>query len=145
EWDGALVSGQQRKLTLKLANAAPYTTTGQLDVTFRAASGPKTDDPAVVFLESGGRTLVFGVTKGSTTVTLNGAANASLQTGTTAGTLSFKFSGVSQGFAGDPNSTASIPPAQLYLDRALATRIPGLLRVDLIGYDNTYSVGSMQF
>ncbi|MEI9811925.1 MAG: hypothetical protein WDO18_04295 [Acidobacteriota bacterium] len=87
----------------------------------------------------------FAVAKGETAATLNGLASVTFQTGTTAGTIRFTFSGIPQGFAADPTVTLAIPPAQIAVDRVVATRLPLALRLDVIGFDNTYGLGAMLF
>jgi hypothetical protein len=102
-----------------------------------------TDDPAVVFLTTGTRTLPFTVTAGSTQISINGQASALFQTGTSSGRIRFTLTGISTD--GDPTTSLTIPAALLSLDTTTATRRSGNLDIQMIGFDNTYAAGAMVF
>jgi hypothetical protein len=103
------------------------------------------DDPAVRFLETGTRQARFQVTSGQTTVTLEGASGITFQTGTTAGRIRFTLSGIPSGFTGDSEAAVVIPPAPAALDKAIPGRYPERVEVTLYGFDNTFTLGAMQF
>ena len=102
-----------------------------------------TDDPAVVFLATGTRSLPFSISQGSTLISIGGQTSAMFQTGTTSGRIRFTLSGISTD--GDPTTLLTIPASPISLDIATATRRTGNLDIQLIGFDNTYSAGAMTF
>jgi hypothetical protein len=141
----APASGQQRRLTMRLPSPSPVTTSGLLNLVLVADSVSATDDPAVMFVETGSRQVRFALEEGKTTVTLNGQPFATFQTGTTAGRIRFSLSGISPGFASNPTATVILAPAQIVLDKVIPTRFPDRVELVLIGFDNTFSAGSMIF
>jgi hypothetical protein len=102
-----------------------------------------TDDPAVVFLATGTRSLPFSVTQGSTLISIGGQTSAMFQTGTTSGRIRFTLSGVST--AGDATTLLTVPASTISIDTAIATRRTGDLDIQVTGFDNTYSAGVMTF
>ena len=102
-----------------------------------------TDDPAVVFLATGTRSLPFSVIQGSTQISIGGQSSAIFQTGTSAGRIRFTVTGITTD--GDPTTLLTIPASPISLDTATATRRTGNLDIQLIGFDNTYSAGVMMF
>jgi hypothetical protein len=76
---------------------------------------------------------------------LNGQAGAVFQTGTTAGTITFSLAPTGFQMDGDPATAITIPPAAIGIDTASATRRANDLDIEVIGYDNTYTAGSMSF
>ncbi len=141
----AAMSGQQRRLTLRLPSPSPVTASGQVHLAFLADSVLAVDDPAVMFVETASRQVRFTVEEGKTSVTLNGAGFATFQTGTTAGRMRFTLSGLPPGAAADAESTVILAPLPIVLDKGLAMRFPNRVELVLIGFDNTYSAGSMRF
>ena len=140
---GPIQSAQQRRLTMRLPTAAPTTASGFVNLAFIPDTTLVTDDPAVVFLATGTRTLPFSVTQGSTQILISGQASAMFQTGTSSGRIRFTLTGVSTD--GDPTTTLTIPAALLSFDTTTATRRSGNLDIQLIGFDNTYAAGAMVF
>jgi hypothetical protein len=138
-------SGQQRRLTLRLPSPSPVTTSGQVNMAFTADSILAADDPAVMFVETASRQVRFAVEEGKTAVTLNNAAFATFQTGTTAGRIRFTISGLPPGPAADAESTVILSPVSIVLDKALPARFPDRVELVLTGFDNTFSAGSMNF
>jgi len=136
-------SAQQRRLTMRLPAAAPATASGFVNLAFTPDTTLVTDDPAVVFLATGTRTLPFSVTQGSTQVSISGQASAMFQTGTSSGRIRFTLTGVSTD--GDPTTTLTIPAALLSFDTTTATRRAGNLDIQVTGFDNTYAAGAMVF
>jgi len=140
---GPIQSAQQRRLSMRLPAAAPVTASGFVNLAFVPDTALVTDDPAVVFLATGTRTLPFSVTQGSTQILISGQTSAMFQTGTSSGRIRFTLTGVSTD--GDPTTTLTIPPALLSFDTTTATRRTGNLDIQMIGFDNTYAAGAMVF
>jgi hypothetical protein len=140
---GPMLSAQQRRLTMRLPTAASASASGFVNLAFVPDTTLVTDDPAVVFLATGTRTLPFSVTQGSTQILISGQTSAMFQTGTSSGRIRFTLTGVSTD--GDPTTTLTIPAALLSFDTTTATRRTGNLDIQLIGFDNTYAAGAMVF
>ncbi len=140
---GPVQSAQQRRLTMLLPTAASANASGFVNLAFLPDSTLITDDPAVVFLSTGTRSLPFSVTQGSTQILINGQTSAMFQTGTSSGRIRFTVSGITTD--GDPTTTLTVPPAAISLDTATATSRTGDLDIQVIGFDNTYSAGAMTF
>ncbi len=140
---GPLQSAQQRQLTIRLPTAATSSASGSVNLAFLPDTKLVPDDPAVVFLATGTRSLPVSISQGSTQFTIGGQPAAMFQTGTSSGRIRFFLAGISTD--GDPTTTVTIPASSIALDTATATKRVGNLDVQLIGYDNTYSAGSMSF
>jgi hypothetical protein len=140
---GPVQSAQQRRLSMRLPSAASIAASGFVNLAFLPDTTVVTDDPAVVFLTTGTRTLPFTVTAGSTQISINGQASALFQTGTSSGRIRFTLTGISTD--GDPTTSLTIPAALLSLDTTTATRRSGNLDIQMIGFDNTYAAGAMVF
>ena len=140
---GSIQSGQQRSLTMRLPTAATYSASGSVSLAFVPDTAVVTDDPAIVFLATGTRSLPFAVTQGSTLISIGGQTSAMFQTGTTSGRIRFTLSGVST--AGDATTLLTIPASTISIDSAIATRRTGDLDIQVTGFDNTYSAGVMTF
>jgi len=140
---GPMQSAQQRRLTMRLPTASPATASGFVNLAFAPDTTLVTEDPAVVFLATGTRTLPFSVTQGSTQISISGQASAMFQTGTSSGRIRFTLTGVSTD--GDPTTTLTIPAALLSFDTMTATRRAGNLDIQVTGFDNTYAAGAMVF
>jgi len=140
---GPIQSAQQRRLTMRLPTAASASVSGILNLGFLPDASLVADDPAIVFLATGTRSLPFSVSQGSTQILINSGTSALFQTGTSSGRIRFTVSGVSTD--GDPTTMLTVPAAPISLDTATATRRTGNLDVAVIGFDNSYSAGSMTF
>jgi hypothetical protein len=140
---GPTQSAQQRRLTMRLPTAASVSVSGTVNLAFLPDSTVVADDPAIVFLATGTRSLPFSVSQGSTNILINTQTSAVFQTGTSSGRIRFTVSGVSTD--GDPTTMLTVPASPISLDTATATRRTGNLDIALIGFDNTYSAGSMTF
>jgi hypothetical protein len=140
---GPIQSAQQRRLTMQLPTAASGSASGFVNLAFLPDSTLITDDPAVVFVATGTRSLPFSVSQGSTQISINGQTSATFQTGTSSGRIRFTASGIVTD--GDPTTLLTVPPQTIALDAATATRRTGDLDIQLIGFDNTYSAGAMTF
>jgi hypothetical protein len=140
---GSIQSAQQRRLTMRLPTAAASSASGNVNLAFVPDTTLVTDDPAVVFLATGTRSLPFSVTQGSTLISIGGQTSAMFQTGTTSGRIRFTLSGVST--AGDATTLLTVPASTISIDTAIATRRTGDLDIQVTGFDNTYSAGVMTF
>ena len=140
---GPVQSAQQRSLTMRLATASSISTSGYVNLAFLPDTALVTDDPAVVFLATGTRSLPFSITQGSTLISIAGQTAAVFQTGTSSGRIRFTLSGIST--TGDPTTLLTVPASPISVDIATATRRTGNLDVQVIGFDNTYSAGAMSF
>jgi hypothetical protein len=140
-----LQSGQQVRLSLRFPSAALSAASGLITMTFQPDPVGVTQDAALVFVSTGGRTVPFAIRPGDTQATLNGLPFATFQTGTTSGTVTFTISGVAQGITGDGVLKAAIPPAPVTFDSGLANVLPGSINILLIGFDNTYTTGPAVF
>ena len=121
------------------------TASWQVNLAFTADSVLAADDPAVMFVETSSRQIKFCVVEGQTTVMLNGQAFATFQTGTTAGRIRFTVSGIASGFAADSEATVILAPAQIVIDKAISARFADRVELVLAGFDNTLSIGAMNF
>jgi hypothetical protein len=101
-----------------------------------------TNDPAILFTATSGRSLNVSVAAGSQTATFQGQSNFTFQTGTTAGAIAFTVT-----FPNTAPYTQSftIAPATIQITSAQAVRQNPNLVVTLNGYDNTYSAGQLSF
>jgi hypothetical protein len=101
-----------------------------------------TDDPAVLFLATGGRELNISLASDAQTATYNSQSAIAFQTGTTAGSIAFVVA-----FPDTATYTQSfaIPSATAQLTSVQATRESPNLLVNISGYDNTYSAGQLSF
>jgi hypothetical protein len=140
---GPVQSAQQRRLTMRLPSAAAASATGSVNLAFLPDSAVLADDPAVVFVATGTRSLPFSITQGSTAIAINQQASAIFQTGTSSGRIRFTVSGITTD--GDPTTLLTIPASAISLDTVTATRRTGNLDIAMIGFDNTYSAGGMTF
>ncbi len=137
-----LMSEKQAHLTIQLASASTVDGIGQLAMTFTPSVANVTDDPAVVFTATSGRQLQVNVATGAQTATYNNQSAITLQTGTTAGTLTLTLTfpdkvPLSQSF--------TITPEQIQISSGTAVRQASNLVVTLDGFDNTYSAGKLTF
>jgi hypothetical protein len=137
-----LTNQQQAQLSIQFTDAPQSSSIGTLSVSFQSAVAGITDDPAILFVATGGRNMSATVTAGSANATFNGQNSLTFQTGTTAGTLTFTLS-----FADGGSYTKSVDilPATIQLASASATRQAPSLIVDVTAFDNTYSAGKLLF
>lgn len=140
---GPFQSSQTRQLSMALPAAAPVAASGFVNLAFVPDSSLVAGDPSIVFLATGTRTLPFAIHQGSTLISINGQASVTFKTGTSSGQLRFTLSGISTD--SDPTKVITIPPVPITIDPAIATKRTGNLDIQLTGFDNTYSAGSMAF
>ena len=140
-------SGQQITLTMSLPTASPIAASGSVNLAFTPASGVASiapRDPTVNFVATGARSVPFSIEAGATQAKFAGQPGAIFSTGLTAGTITFTVSTSAQ-LTGDPTATLTMAPMAISVDKAAATAIAGELRVQVWGFDNTYSAGRMSF
>ena len=137
-----LTSQQQATIAVQLSGASPLAVTGTIALTFVPSVTNVTDDPAIMFMATSGRTLSLSVASGSEFATYNGQSALTFQTGSTAGTLTFTVN-----FPDTPTFTQSytITPTLAQITSATAVRASPNLVVTLAGYDNTYSASQLNF
>ncbi len=139
-----VASAEQHTISLSLPSAAVCGANGNLNLAFTGASNDHADDLSVFFLAGSTRTLPFSVKAGETQISINGAPSAVFQTGTTAGTITFSLAGTQ--IAGDATTSLTIAPAAIAIETASASNQRlGELDVQIVGFDNTYTAGSMLF
>lgn len=137
-----LTSEQQPTLTIDLASASTITAVGTLTMAFSPSVAKITDDPAIAFISTGGRSLQVSVAPGSTTATYNGSSAIAFQTGTTAGTLTFTVTFPNQA---PVTQSFTITNSKIVITAAKAVRQDPNLVVTITGFDNTYSAGKLSF
>jgi hypothetical protein len=137
----ALRSGQQSKLSVRLASPSFSSGTGELRIEFQPSMEAGGDDPAIQFLASGNRTLPVKVSESQTAVQLGSESEAMFQTGTTAGTITFV---VTLG-AHVVRASAAVAPAAVVIDSAAGRRTGAGVEVQLKGYDNSRSTSEAAF
>ena len=130
-------SGQQGKLTVKLASPAKSSASGTLTLEFRPSMGNVADDAAVQFLPNSTRSLAVSVTEGATAV----ATDQVFQTGTTAGILTFNLKLESQ----VRTAALTIPPEAIRLDEAHLTRTASGIEINVSGFDNARTTSNALF
>jgi hypothetical protein len=142
---GAPASGQQRTITMRLPTVSPLTASGSVNLSFRPDTSVVSDDPAIVFVANGARSIPFTIHPGDININLGNLPGAVFQTGTTSGKVSFTVS-INVALAGDPTTTMVIPPAIISAQTVSAIARTGALDVQVFGgFDNTYSAGKMSF
>lgn len=138
-----LSSQQQAQLSIQIPRALQTDRIGTLAISFNSAVTGVADDPAILFVSSGGRNANATFAAGANAATFNSADNSiTFQTGTTAGTLTFTLS-----FAGGDSYTQSvdIAPLPIQIASATAARQSPYLVLDLTAFDNTYSASKLLF
>lgn len=138
----SLASQQQATLTIQFASPSAVAGIGTLTMTFAPSVNGVTKDAAVVFLATNSNQLNVNLAIGAQIATYNGQSAIAFQTGTTAGTLTFKLDLVNT-----PSYSKDfiIPPATVHITSASAVRQNPNLVVTINGYDNTYSAGQLSF
>lgn len=134
-------SGQQVKVSIRLASPSGAAGSGKLRLRFVSSAPGARDDPAIQFVSPSGRVVTFTVEEGTDTARFAGRTEAVFQTGTTAGTL------VLTAELGAHVEEVSLPiaPQLVAIDSAKAFRRAGALEVHLTGFDNSHSVSRLVF
>ncbi|HEX5432329.1 MAG TPA: hypothetical protein VFW83_10195, partial [Bryobacteraceae bacterium] len=133
-------------LTMRLDAPSPIAASGSITLAFQpdTSAALAKDDPTVVFTATGARSVPFSIQTGGTQALLAGQPEAIFQTGTTAGTITFTVSS-NAALSGDSSATLKIPPEPVVIDLAGAYAEAGALNLEIRGFDNTYSAGTMSF
>ena len=145
---GAFASGQQRNLTMNLPTAfpCPALASGLVNLAFTPNTTVVTDDPTVLFVARSTRKLPFSLASDGTHVLIDSQTAAVFNTGTTQGKITFTVTTTGIQINGDPTTSVTIPPAAVSIDTALASNQRlGELDIEVIGYDNTYTAGTLSF
>jgi len=140
-------SGQQVTLTMTFPTPSPIAASGSVALSFQPNSGVTAkSDPNIFFVSHSAQTIGFSIAQGSTQAMFNGQPGAVFQTGTTAGTVTFTVA-LNSGaqFTASPTQSLTLPPMAISVDQAAATSIAGALRIQVWGFDNSYSAGPMAF
>lgn len=136
----SLKSGEQAQIGLRLDAASPVDIEGRIRVQFTPAAGLG-PDASIQFLPSGEAAAVFRLTAGSEAVSFSGSATATLQTGSTAGTLLFTVEAGTQVWQ-ESIEIAPVVPVLSSLKPSLGTQEAGIA---MTGFDNTRSMAKVQF
>ena len=132
-------SGQNGTVSVGFDAPAQTSGTGVLTLDFQPLAQGATD-PAIQ-LGIAGRSISFPVAAGDSQANFGGQATVNFQTGTTAGKLVFT---ASLGGATDQKSVV-IPAAPVSIAAASGKRGAGSLELDITGYDNTRSIGTVVY
>ena len=127
----AIRSGMQAKISVVFSSDPPADASGTLSLSSDTA------DQGILFLPSGRLSIPIEVRKGVRTALLNGANSATLQTGTTAGSIFLNGEVKDQSI----RSFLAIPAAAIQIDATRASRSASTLEVVITGFDNTRTVG----
>ena len=138
---GALTSGKQGKVSVKLPGISRASGAGVLRIEVQPANGGTDNDRAIQFLSTSSRSIPFQVNEGSTEAVFGSASQVTFQTGTTAGTIVF----IAEVGGYREQITTIIPPSAIVVDSASASRNGSALDVQVTGWDNTRTVGQMSF
>jgi hypothetical protein len=137
----ALWGGQQAKVAVRLAAVSATSLTGELRMEFRPTVAGKSDDAAVQFLATGGRTISFSVTKGEDAGKFGGCTDTEFQTGTTAGDITFTAT------LGPHKEqlVTQVPRAPAVIRGTRSGRTGGGIEVQVTGYDTSRSTSLVSF
>jgi hypothetical protein len=133
------LSAQQGTVTVNLSQASAASGSGTVTLTFQPAA-PGVTDPAIAFA-TGGQTASFTVSAGDKRGQFGTQASVAFQTGSTAGSLVITAQLGSQ----TDQQTIVIPPAAVSETAAQATRGASTVEVDVTGFDNTRTAGTVTF
>ncbi len=132
----ALRSGQQVTISVRLANAARSSGSGQLRLEFQGK-----DDPAVQFLSPAGRVVSFTVSPGEDIARFGGRTEVQFQTGTTAGSL------ILTAQLGSSTDQVAVSLAQIpvSIDSGSAKRTASSVDVTVAAFDNARTASTIGF
>ncbi len=134
-------SGQQGRVSVRLAAASDFSGTGELRMAFQPSIEGANDDPAVQFLLNASRSVPLAVKAGDTAALFGDAAEAVFQTGTTAGAIVFSL----RLGAHTKEATVTLPPQPVAIDAGSYTRVPTGIELRLTGFDNSQSASQVAF
>ena len=131
----------QARVSVRLASEAKDPGAGELSLEFIPSPAGATDDPAVLFLASGRRTVSFSVQAGRDIALFSGSEYTEFQTGTTAGSIRFtaKLGPYVE------QSTVTVPSAAVVLDTAHLLRSSSGVEVQLAGFDTSRTACRLGF
>jgi hypothetical protein len=134
-------SGEQAGVLVRLPTPSPADGEGTVRMEFSPAVEGAGDDPAVLFVASGHRTIPFTVAAGALEARFGEAARALYQTGTTAGTIRLTVE------LGNHVKEASVvvPPVPVQVDTATTEKTATGLDLTIAGFDNTQSARQVTF
>jgi hypothetical protein len=138
----AATSATQATVSIPLASASQVSGTGTLAMTFASSVPGATDDPAIQFLSGPLRLATVTISPGGAAGLFNGQPGLTFQTGTTAGTITFKLT-LSNNTTVTANYT--IAPAIISLTASTAEFRTSAIDVNLTGFDNTQSASQLSF
>lgn len=136
-----VTAGQQVKVSIRLAEAARFSGTGELGVTLSASVPGKGTDPGVVFLPANTRTVTFSVTSGQNAARFGDQPEAVLQTGTTAGTIVLT---ARLGIHTEKLELV-VPPGPVVVDSTRAIRGASSLELQISGFDASRTASRVTF
>lgn len=136
---GATISAKQGRIAVRFASASRAVGDGKLRIDFEPVRG--LDDASIQFVSNSGRTVPFRVTEGATEAVFGGSSTAVFQTGTTAGkiVITAEVGGYKE------QLSFTVDPASVQIDSAKAVRNGAMLEIDVVGYDNTRTMGKLSF
>jgi hypothetical protein len=134
-------SAQQIRVSVRLAAASRTSGTGKLSVALLPLAAGAIADAGIQFLATGTTEIDFAVAEGAAAAAIDGRAEATFQTGTTAGTLVFTAR------LGEHTRQAllRIPAIAASIDAAHAIRASNALDVQIAGFDNTRTLSRLRF
>ncbi len=127
-------SGQQATLVVRFREPSRTRGSVTLRMAFAPANGAP-DDPGAMFLASSSRASDLAIAVGDI------SKSVTFQTGTTAGTISFRLEAGRQ----LQEASVAIPPVQIRVDQAKLSRSATGVEIELRGFDNTRSVREAAF
>ncbi len=134
-------SGQQGRISVRLAGASAFSGTGEVGIAFQPAIEGATDDPAVQFLLNSSRSVPLSVKAGESAALFGGNSEAVFQTGTTAGLIVFT---VRLG-THVKEATVTLPPEPVAIDSGRYNRIATGIELKIAGFDNSQSASQVAF
>ena len=137
-----LMSQQQVHLSITVNNAPTAALIGLLTMQFAPSVSGVSGDPAVMFVGVSSQSVQVTVNAGSEVVTFGAQTSITVQTGATAGTITFTLQ-----FPSSQPLTKSftIAPGKVQISSITAVRQSPNLVITLNGYDNSYSAGPLSF
>ena len=136
----SLASGEQVDLGMTLESPSPVDVDGTLALSFQPATG-LAPDPTIEFLPAGLTKIPFHLTAGSTAASFGGAATVSLQTGATAGVLTFSISAGTSSW----QQSFTLAPEPIRFDSVQGALSDTSVGVYISGMDNTRSAAKVTF
>ena len=134
-------SGRQSSLRIRLAAPAKAAITGTLTMEFTPSIDARAGDAAIQFLANSSRSVAVQIAPGDTLGLVAGKADVAFQTGTTAGTATFRLTLGGR----EREVVVVIPPEAPLIDSVQMQRGQGSVEVTVTGFDNHRSAGNAVF